>query len=89
MTSVVVLMGVSGCGKSTIGKLLAETLGWHFEDADDQKWEVQVDVPGFKQWWCYKDGGDLMMKARSTLQCPAEDLIQTMINTDERKKWDV
>lgn len=31
----VVVMGVSGSGKSTIGKLLAERLGWVFRDADD------------------------------------------------------
>jgi gluconokinase len=28
-------MGVSGCGKTTIGKALAEKLGWIFYDADD------------------------------------------------------
>jgi len=28
-------MGVSGCGKSTIGKGLARQLGWNFFDADD------------------------------------------------------
>jgi carbohydrate kinase (thermoresistant glucokinase family) len=31
----VVLMGVSGVGKTTIGKLLAARTGWKFEDADD------------------------------------------------------
>lgn len=31
---VVVLMGVTGVGKSTIGGLLARDLGWAFEDAD-------------------------------------------------------
>lgn len=31
----IVIMGVSGCGKTTIGKLLAESLKGHFLDADD------------------------------------------------------
>jgi carbohydrate kinase (thermoresistant glucokinase family) len=31
---VIVLMGVSGSGKSTIGKRLSRTLGWPFRDAD-------------------------------------------------------
>jgi gluconokinase len=31
---ILVLMGVTGCGKSTIGRLLASKLGWLFEDAD-------------------------------------------------------
>ena len=32
--AVLVLMGVSGSGKSTIGKGLSQTLGWPFRDAD-------------------------------------------------------
>jgi gluconokinase len=32
---VLVLMGVSGSGKTTIGKILAEQLGWSFVEADD------------------------------------------------------
>ena len=31
---VVIVMGVSGCGKSTVGALLALRLRWEFEDAD-------------------------------------------------------
>ena len=32
---IILLMGVSGSGKTTIGKLLAETLNWKFSDADN------------------------------------------------------
>ena len=31
---IVILMGVSGSGKTTVGRLLAEKLGWEFVDAD-------------------------------------------------------
>ena len=32
---IVVLMGVCGCGKTTVGRALTERLGWPFHDADD------------------------------------------------------
>jgi gluconokinase len=32
---IVVLMGVTGSGKTTVGKVLAKELGWKFRDADD------------------------------------------------------
>jgi gluconokinase len=32
---VIVLMGVAGTGKTTVGALLAMRLGWRFHDADD------------------------------------------------------
>ena len=31
----VILMGPMGCGKTTIGRLLAQKTGWDFADADD------------------------------------------------------
>ena len=33
--TVVLLMGVAGCGKTTVGLKLAAVLGWSFRDADD------------------------------------------------------
>src|SRR3954447_10852460 len=32
---IVIICGVSGAGKTTVGKLLANELGWHFYEADD------------------------------------------------------
>jgi gluconokinase len=32
---VIVIFGVSGAGKTTVGELLARELGWHFYEADD------------------------------------------------------
>ncbi|MEN9870321.1 MAG: hypothetical protein RLZZ171_1309 [Cyanobacteriota bacterium] len=38
-----VIMGVSGTGKSTIGKLLSDRTGWDFYDADDFHSPVNLD----------------------------------------------
>jgi gluconokinase len=35
MAQAVVLMGVAGSGKSSVGRALAEELGWEFHDGDD------------------------------------------------------
>jgi gluconokinase len=32
---VILIFGVSGAGKTTVGELLARELGWHFYEADD------------------------------------------------------
>jgi gluconokinase len=32
---IAIVMGVTGSGKTTVGKLLADELGWQFVDADD------------------------------------------------------
>ena len=32
---VVILIGVSGAGKTTVGRLLAKDVGWSFYDGDD------------------------------------------------------
>lgn len=41
--AVLVVMGVSGCGKSTVGALLAAQLRWGFEDADRFHSAANVD----------------------------------------------
>lgn len=33
-TRFIIVMGVAGCGKTTVGELLARRLGWNFYDAD-------------------------------------------------------
>ena len=40
---VVVLMGVSGCGKTTVGRALAGRLGWPFHDGDDHHPPANVE----------------------------------------------
>jgi gluconokinase len=32
---IVIVMGVTGCGKTTVGEMLAQECGWEFHDADD------------------------------------------------------
>jgi carbohydrate kinase (thermoresistant glucokinase family) len=32
---ILIIFGVSGAGKTTVGELLARELGWHFYEADD------------------------------------------------------
>jgi gluconokinase len=40
---IVIIFGVSGAGKTTIGKLLAEQLGWKFYEADDFHPRVNIE----------------------------------------------
>ena len=35
MVKAIVVMGVSGCGKTTVARLLAGRLGWRFAEADE------------------------------------------------------
>ena len=40
---IIVLMGVTGSGKTTVGRLLAEDLGWTYADADDFHSELNIE----------------------------------------------
>ena len=40
---VIILMGVSGAGKTTVGQLLAQQLQWEFADADDFHSAINIE----------------------------------------------
>ena len=40
---VIILMGVSGAGKTTVGQLLASELRWEFADADDYHSVINIE----------------------------------------------
>jgi gluconokinase len=40
---IVIVMGVTGAGKTTVGRLLAGQLGWQFADADDYHSQENID----------------------------------------------
>lgn len=40
---IVILMGVCGAGKTTVGKLLADSLHWKFSDADNFHSQANID----------------------------------------------
>lgn len=40
---IIVLMGVSGSGKTTVGRLLAQQLGWKYYEADDYHSSANVE----------------------------------------------
>ncbi|HXY09747.1 MAG TPA: gluconokinase, GntK/IdnK-type [Terriglobales bacterium] len=47
---ILILFGVSGVGKTTIGRLLSKRLGWRFEDGDDyhspeNRHKMQAGIP--------------------------------------------
>ena len=43
MAMAIVLMGVSGCGKTRIGEALTQTMGWPFYDGDDYHPKANID----------------------------------------------
>ncbi len=43
MALAVILMGVSGCGKTSVGEGLSKALGWPFYDGDDYHPQANID----------------------------------------------
>jgi gluconokinase len=50
---IVIIFGVSGAGKSTVGKLLALELGWRFIEADD--FHPAVNIEKMRSGWPLTD----------------------------------
>ena len=70
---IVVIMGVSGSGKTTIGSLLANELDWSFYDADDFHNQANRDTMA--------KGIPLTDQDRSTWLASLRELIQENINS--------
>jgi len=52
---VFIITGASGSGRSTVGRLLAEALGWEFVDAESLRAQGNVDAGGDGTSWTYAD----------------------------------
>ena len=76
---IVVVMGVSGSGKSTVGALLAARLGWRFLDADEYhppenvaKMRAGIPLTDEDRWpWLEKLNSMLHREANAVLACSA------------------
>jgi gluconokinase len=76
---IVVVMGVSGSGKSTIGALLAARLGWEFLDADEfhpaqsvAKMSAGIPLEDADRWpWLQRLNEELRQRTNAVLACSA------------------
>ena len=67
---IVIVFGVSGAGKTTIGKLLAQELGWRFYEADDfhsqaniEKMRSGIPLTDEDRWPCLENLRQLIKRS--------------------------
>ena len=70
---IIIIMGVSGCGKSTIGKKLAEKLGYSFFEGDDV--HPMENIAKMKQGIPLTDQDRLPWLKKISEKCAYEDSI--------------
>jgi gluconokinase len=97
---IVVLFGVTGSGKTTIGRLLAEEVGWKFCDADEfhparniEKMREGIPLTDAKRWpWLEKLRellkGAIARKENLILACSAlKEEYRDYLQISEEIKW--
>ena len=86
----IVVMGVSGCGKSTVGEMLAARLGVGYKDGDELHPQANIDKMASGQplddddraWWLVQVGRWLRDRESGVIACSSlkrsyRDLIRT------------
>jgi len=87
----IVLIGFMGSGKSTVGKVLAQKLGWSFIDTDT---EIER-VTGLKIANIFKKYGEIRFRSEEALELKRlEELQNTVISTgggiiDLETNWEI
>lgn len=65
---VVIVMGVSGSGKTTIGERLAERLGWSFYEGDEYHSKANVEKMGRGEALTDEDRGPWLQALREVIE---------------------
>ena len=96
MSKPIIVMGVSGCGKSTMGDLIAKHLGFHFYDADDfhpegNKEKMANGVPlsdSDRRPWLEQLAQLLTKEPESVLACSAlKESYRKLIDPEKQYHW--
>lgn len=97
MPHIFILLGVSGSGKTSLGRSLANQLGWSFFDADDYHPSANIHkmssgIPltdADRQPWLERLNALLKAQNQAVLACSAlkESYRQTMVNGLDDVAW--